>query len=65
VALWYTCPNCAGTGALRVPEGSGWRLETDARCNGRGTVTDIRPGDQLAGLPSPPYARLEAPDEMA
>jgi len=45
MAKWYTCPVCHGTGALRVVEGSGWRLETDPRCNGSGIVETRLPGE--------------------
>lgn len=56
---WFTCPVCKGTGALKVREGSGWRLVTDPRCNGRGTVSDVVAGDELElteEATSPPYA---------
>jgi len=61
MALWYTCPVCNGTGADRIREGSGWRLETDPRCTGSGIVTDRQPGDPTElpdGRPQtvPPYS---------
>jgi len=54
MALWYTCPVCDGTGAIKIREGSGFILEGDGRCNSSGIVTDVRTDDPRPKL-SPPY----------
>ena len=50
-ATVYTCPNCDGTGALRVVEGSGWRLDGCKRCNSTGTVGKLKDGERDINSP--------------
>ncbi len=45
-ATVFTCPVCEGTGAFRVVEGSGFKLEGCKRCNSRGTVNKLKEGER-------------------